>query len=563
MPLLLVGSVAVAFWPAFAAGFVNWDDPGLLVENPRYRGLGPAELGWMLTTFHMGHFHPLTWLSFAIDHALWGMEPRGYHLTNVVLHAANAVVFWALARRVLAHAGTRRDVQATGALLAALLFALHPLRVESVAWVTERRDVLSTLFLLLTVLAWLRFQEGGAVRRRWYAIALGCFVLSLLSKAWAITLPAVLLVLDVWPLRRRRPVAALVLEKLPFIAVAGGAAVLALVAQRTAGAMGDAAELGVLQRTMQALYGLAFYVRKSLVPTGLSPVYLLDPRLDPAAPRYLLSAAGVLAAAGALVAFRRRSPGTVVAFVCYAILVSPVLGFAQSGVQLVADRYAYVASLPLALLAGAALATLARAGGRIAAAVSIAVVATLGIATWRQTQVWHDSLTLWNHALALDPDNWLAHNSRGLAREQAGDPERAAADFDAAVRAAPGYAMAYNNRGRLRVGRGDVAGAIADWDRALALAPGLAVAALNRGAARLVQGDTAGAIADLETATRLAPGDASAWYNLATAHTMAGRLDLAIEDCGRALALAGGDDDLRARAQRKLDALRAEQARVH
>src|SRR5262249_39385764 len=161
---------------------VNWDDEDLLVTNAAYRGFDPPRLRWMFTTFHMGHYQPLTWLTFALDHRLGGMEPYAYHLGNVALHAANTVLVYALASRIPGCASM------PAAALAALSFAVHPLRVESVAWVTERRDVLSTFFLLLTLLAWFRRQEAGGAHAGWYGIALVSFALSLLSKAWGMTL---------------------------------------------------------------------------------------------------------------------------------------------------------------------------------------------------------------------------------------------------------------------------------------------------------------------------------------------------------------------------------------
>jgi hypothetical protein len=254
-PVLVVAAVVAAFSPALSAGFVNWDDPGLVLENPHFRGLDAARLRWMLASFHMGHWHPLTWLTFALDHALWGMDPRGYHLTNLALHALTALLVYALARRLFAVTGAAEPARTLAAAVAALLFAVHPLRVESVGWVTERRDVVSAPLLVLAVLAWLRFAERGG--RAWYAASLVAFALSLLGKAWGITLPAILLLLDAWPLRRigRVPVARLVAEEAPFVALAGAAAAIAYVAQRSAGAMADAAPLGWLQRAMQALYG--------------------------------------------------------------------------------------------------------------------------------------------------------------------------------------------------------------------------------------------------------------------------------------------------------------------
>ena len=561
-PALLVAAVVVAFFPALGAEFLNWDDNYVLTENPSWRGLGAAQLGWMLTTLHMGHYQPLTWLSFAADHALWGMDPRGYHLTNVALHAANAVLVWALAGAIFRLG--EGNARPAAVFLAALLWALHPLRVESVAWVTERRDVLSTFFLLITVLAWLRFLSGGR-RAGWYGLALASFACSLLAKAWGMTLPAVLLVLDVWPLGRfgRRaphsaPLPRLVVEKLPFAALALAAAVVAVVAQERAGAAAIATDMTLGQRGAQAAWGLVFYLRKTLVPTRLSPAYLLDPQLDPTALPFLASAVLVLALAATLVALSRRWPAVTTAFLCYVILVSPVLGFAQSGIQIAADRYTYVSTIPLALLAAAGLARILP--GPALPVATLALGAVLGVLTWRQTHVWHDSLALWDHALAVDPDNWLALNTRGTRRQEVGDLDGAIADFDAAIRLRPEYAAAYNNRGYARVTRGDVAGAVADFDRALALAPGSADALLNRGTARLLQGDAVAALPDLEAAVRANP-TALGWYNLASARAMRGEFRAALEDCRRALAAAPPGSDLAARAARKLAAIEAEAAR--
>ena len=196
-------ATAVAFAPVLGAGFVAWDDDKNFLENTHYRGLGPAQLSWMWTTFHLGHYVPLSWMSLGLDYRLWGMNAAGYHATNLVLHAANAVLLFYIARRVLRMTGNiepspRRDAAAA---CAALVFAVHPLRVESVAWITERRDVLSGFFVLASVLCYLRALDAGA-GRRWYLLSVAAFAAALLSKATAVTLPAVLLVINIYPLRR-------------------------------------------------------------------------------------------------------------------------------------------------------------------------------------------------------------------------------------------------------------------------------------------------------------------------------------------------------------------------
>src|SRR2546430_4481167 len=234
VPVLVALVTFAAFLPALQNQFVNFDDDKNFLDNPYYRGLGWSQLRWMWTT-HLGHYIPLTWMTFGLDYLLWGMNPVGYHLTSLLLHAANAVVFFFVVRRILTRAlpspSERGHALAVSAGFAALVFAIHPLRVESVAWVTERRDVLSGLFHLVTILVYLRACEGEERGRRWYWLAVATFVLALLSKSMVVNLPIVLLILDVYPLRRLggaigwwgEPARRGYVEKIPFVLLAGGA----------------------------------------------------------------------------------------------------------------------------------------------------------------------------------------------------------------------------------------------------------------------------------------------------------------------------------------------------
>jgi tetratricopeptide (TPR) repeat protein len=498
---LIVAVVAAAFAPVVRNGFVLWDDDLNLTENPHYRGLGAANLRWMFTTLHGGHYQPLSWLTLALDHALWGMDGRGYHLTSLALHLANTV----LVARLLAALVPRARPLAVAA--GTLLFAVHPLRVEAVAWATARRDVLAALFTLLAALAYLRAAAGvraGAARRGWLAAAVLAFAASLLSKAQGMTLPLVLLVLDAYPLGRLRVRADLwraLVEKLPFVVLASAAgAVASIGAQQVM--QRSLAQHGILARAAQAAYGLVFYLAKTLVPVGLSPVYPLGRGVEPAAPVYAASLAVVGAVTVAVIALRPRFPWALAAWASYVVVLLPVLGFAQAGPQLAADRYTYLATIPLAALVTAGL---RRADGWAVRAAVAAVVVVLALATARQTTVWHDSDALWSHAIAVDPANFVAYTNRGKLRELRGDASGAGADYTAAIEANRGNFLAYYSRGRLRQTAGDVAGAIADYSAAIALRPGYLEPYNNRAAARLAQDDIAGAEADLATALRLAP----------------------------------------------------------
>src|SRR5437899_11918006 len=277
LPVLIALVTFVPFLPTLDNQFVNWDDDDNLVDNPHYRGLGWTHLRWMWTTSHIGHYAPLTWMTFGLDYLLWGMNPVGYHLTNLLLHAANAAVFYLVACRILGLAlpgpAQRGNVGlAASAAFAALLFAIHPLRVESVAWATERRDVLSGLFYLLTLLVYLRAGEQGERGRSGYWASVGLFVCALLSKSMAVSLPVVLLLLDVYPLRRLggasgwwgEPAPRSYLGKIPLVSRALAASAIALMAQLSNRAMVSVAQLSAQDRLAVSAYGLSFYLWKTV-----------------------------------------------------------------------------------------------------------------------------------------------------------------------------------------------------------------------------------------------------------------------------------------------------------
>ena len=567
-PALVVGvAVLAVFAPALRNGFVLWDDDLNLTENPRFRGLSPRHLAWMFSTVHGGHYQPLTWLTFGVDHALWGMDPAGYHLTSIVLHACAAVLCAMLIAALLEPIDPRPS---PGAVLAgALFFAVHPLRVEAVAWASERRDVLSGLFYLATVLAYVRFvraRQAGRPWSGWLAMSLVCFVLSLLAEAWGMTLPVVLLILDAYPLGRLSSTstesrARVLAEKLPWAVLALGTAIVAFVAQRRVPAMRPLAEHGVLERVAQAAYGLCFYVAKTIVPLALSPAYLLEPKLDPSRPLYLGCLIAVLAVTTAGVLLRHRAPWVLASWLCYVAVVSPVLGFVQTGPQIAADRYSYVACVPWVVLLAAGLQaiiarprSLTRTAG-LGAIASVLVV--LAVLAFQQTRTWKDSETLWTHVLRVDPTNHIAYTNRGWARQAAGDAAGALADYDAALRAFPGYFVALTDRGVLRQSRGDLEGALADYDAAIAANPRHCDAWFSRGTARHARGDVAGALEDYDRAVSCAPDDPRYVNNRGWARQAHGDLAGAAADYTRALELTPSGMPGREMIERNLSAVQA------
>ena len=364
VPVLIALATLIVFSGVLRNGFLNWDDDTNLLTNPNYRGLGWANLRWMFTALHLGHYMPLCWLTFAMDYLVWGMNPLGYHLTNLLLHAANAVLFYEVAlwfvSRSAAPPDGRRIPPRVAAALAALLFAVHPLRVESVAWVTERKDVLSGFFYLWAVYAYLRWNgdtDKSRPGRCWQALCWGAFALALLAKVMVITLPVVLIILDFYPLRRlpgevkqwfSRVYRQVWLEKLPFLVPAMLIAMVGYMGHRR---VGEIFAENAAAHCAQALFGLAFYLWKTLWPVNLCPLYEMPVSFDPFAWPFLVSGAVVgLITFGVILSYRRWPAGAA-AWACYAVTLAPVLGFVSVGPQLVADRYSYLACLPWPILA--------------------------------------------------------------------------------------------------------------------------------------------------------------------------------------------------------------------
>jgi Flp pilus assembly protein TadD len=524
---LLTGAV---FAPALLNGFVDWDDNVNFLANPHYRGLGATQVRWMFTSAVSGHWIPVTWLTLGADYVVWGMNPFGYHLTNLLLHAANAVLLLVLAGRLLARAlpAVPETARRLGALAAALAWALHPLRVESVAWVTERRDLVSGALTLLTVLAYLTMTEReGAARRRWLALALAAYAAALASKSIVMGLPIVLVLLDLYPLRRtpRRW-----MEKIPFFVVAAGVAVVALVVAAQAWPLTPLEARPALVRMMQLPYAVLFYLRKSVAPAELTPLYELAPGADPLGAPYLASLVVMLVgtALAAGLAWRGR-PALLVAGAAYLALVAPVSGIVHIGTVLVADRYSYLATTPFAVLLGGAVAVLAARPRSVPAAalggaLSLWLLAMAGLA-WGQTQAWRSTESLWRSAIAVDPACALCHSQLASELGNRGRLPEATAHFAEAVRLRPDHPPFHRNLALalLKGGRSDEAAA--HYRRIVGWFPEDAESLTRLGAALIDAGRAGEAAAALERAARLRPAEREVRYLLARAYAGLGRLD--------------------------------------
>jgi Flp pilus assembly protein TadD len=581
----------LTFLPALSGQFLTWDDDRNFLMNVSYRGLGRAELKWMFTTFHLGPYQPLSWMTLGFDYTVWGMDPFGYHLTSLMIHTVNAWLVYVLALRLRptdARSALGPDSGArVAAGVAALVFAIHPLRVESVAWVTERRDVLSGFFAILTMIAYVRMADlkrRGQPAGTWLAAAIALFALSLLSKASAMALPLVLLLIDLLLLRRsaadaRNPNAAsvrdLVLEKTPFAVLSIATAVAALVGQKTVEVLATMDREGPLQRVARAFYGLAFYLWKSLVPVDLSNLYEVPFRTNAFDVHFLLSAAAVIALTVLTFLLRKRRPAVFVAWMSYALLLLPVSGIAHGGGQIVADRYSYIPCLSLALLAGGGALVcwhaardgrLGRGYARLVAGALAAILVAFASMASAQTRIWHDSTTLWQHAFALHPIErlrtagtaratelaagvatirtlgnlsayWAICYNLGTALRADGHSEDAATVYAHGADANPINADVRNSWAAALTDLHRYDDAALRLDEAIRIEPAHAKAHFNLGLVRAAQGRQAEAIAAYGQAIALEPTGAEAHYNLGVLLAGADRLDDAVAEYRRAVAI--------------------------
>jgi tetratricopeptide (TPR) repeat protein len=537
---LTIGVLAGLFFlPALRNGFV-WDDDVNLVSNPNFRGLGLVQLRWMLTTAWSTHpiwggqWIPLTWLSFALDYLAWGLNPVGYHLTNLAIHAANAALFFVVARRLLARAveAAGEGVLRLGAATAALFWALHPLRVESVVWATERRDVLSGFFFLLTVLTYVRATEGeGPQRRRWLTWSVGSYALAIASKATVVTLPLALLVLDAYPLGRLRGQwRARLGEKAPYLLLAAADVALTLHAARLA-APRALYRYALPARIAMALYGLWFYIEKMLFPLRLSPLYELPAAVSPLEPRFIASALAVVTITASVWLLRRRWTAGLAVWVGYGVLLAPMSGFTQIGFHLAANRYSYLPSLGPALLVGAGAGVAVAFGRRSAPACArlmLVVIATVilgqGILTASEVGAWATAETLWQSALDADPACGLCHGNLGAALEREELWEPAVPHLEAALALRPNLVAFQANLGLALFRTGRSAEAVTHFRLAIAAIPADANLRAHFGLALLAVGQPEEAHDQFRFALRLDPSNAEARANLAAQPVRPGQL---------------------------------------
>lgn len=468
----------IIYLPSLGNGFVNWDDPVYIQKNEFIRTLDFAFIRWAFTSIFFSNWHPLTMLSYAIDFSLWGENPFGYHLENIILHAVNTFLVFLVTAKIFERAGSAGRKATAACVAASLLFGIHPLHVESVSWISERKDLLSGFFFFLAILAYLRYARTGAGRKvPYYAATLVLFLLALLSKPMVVTFPVVLLILDFYPLGRlsgRRDLARTAVEKVPFFALSALSAVVTIFAQKAAAATFEAVPFP--DRFVTAVRAIIFYIWKMVLPVGLAPLYKLPREESFLDPWFLFSLFLVLAVSVFCVAAARRRREYLAAWLYYIITLLPVLGLIQVGRQAAANRYTYLPALSLFMLFGAGAGALydrfQKGTGKAVFRASLVVAfAVLSFLTIRQEAVWKDGVSLWTKEIKEYPEERSAWYSRAEAHKINGRYAEAIADLDEAIRLSPYYAEAFSTRGNSYKRLGELGKAAEDLKMAISIKP--------------------------------------------------------------------------------------------
>ncbi|HEY1788517.1 MAG TPA: tetratricopeptide repeat protein, partial [Verrucomicrobiae bacterium] len=514
--LFLALLTLAVFSRTFHYGFVNYDDETYVYQNPVVQqGLTLSGIGWAFTHTTADIWHPLTMISYLLDDQFYGLNAGGYHVTNVVLHALAVVLLFLVLR------------EATGALwrsaFVAAIFAIHPLRVESVAWIAERKDELSGVFFLLTLWAYLRYARLTFSPAR-YGLVVLFFALGLMCKPMLVTLPFVLLLLDFWPLKRFVAptdgqkkffvMQRFLLEKIPLLALSLVACIGTLLAQKNA--LAPVAETMVSPRIENALLSYLTYLSQMFYPADLVAYYPLAANL----PLWKGALALLLLLAASFGAFhwRRKHPYLLVGWLWYLGMLVPVIGLVQVGTQAHADRYTYLPQVGLYVALTWAVTELCSGWShyrQILGTVALLLIGIFSFDSFTQTTYWRDSASLWNHALACKYDSWVAHNNLGMNDFSQGQVDQAIEQYQKAIAIDDKAPMVHFNLGATFAQKGDLEAAIGEYQKAIQLQPDYFQARNNLGDALLRTGQTAAAIDDFQEALKLSPQSTVLHNNLA------------------------------------------------
>jgi tetratricopeptide (TPR) repeat protein len=571
----VAGSVALltvaVYLTAVRNDFVEWDDSMYVVDNIRIRSIDSSFFKWAFLDFYAANWHPLTWISHALDYAVWGLDPLGHHVTNILLHAINTLVVVLLTMRLVESGEPSRERGKPGivpdtrkpiaAVLTGLLFGLHPLHVESVAWVAERKDLLCAMFFLLGIMRYTKYvvaadreYRGGSplsgMLRRDYLFTLGLFILALMSKPMAVSFPVVLLILDWFPFDRIRSLVTfrtVFVEKLPFVALSLVSSILTILAQHADWAIVPAETVPLGTRVLVACKALIAYLGKIIVPLQLVPFYPYPKHVSLLSLDYAFPIAAVLGITAACITMARKQKVWSSIWAYYTVTLLPVIGLVQVGNQSMADRYTYLPSLGPFLVIGLGGAWMAekvntsttwRVIGKVAFAGAIAFCVFLSYLTIRQLGVWRSSLDLWDYVIETSSVKTpVVYHLRAVVYEKHGRYQRALEDNDQAISMDPSYAPAYVSRGSVYGKQGRHDKAIEDYNMALMLNPSLFEAYFCRAITYVRTAQFEMAVQDFNRAVGLYQGSHEAYNFRGMALKQLGRFEEAVHDYNRALAL--------------------------
>ncbi len=554
--LIIAAAIAiitiVAFEQVRVCGFVDLDDYRYVTQNPHIEnGLTVNSVRWSLTSFYAANWHPLTWISHMVDIELFGLNPAGHHIVNLILHIAASVLLFVVL------------YQMTGQLwpgaAAALLFAVHPLHVESVAWIAERKDVLSTVLALLTILLYLAYTHSR--KRSRYIAVIVVFALALAAKPMVVTLPFILLLLDYWPLQRLQlkresslmSIKPLVIEKLPLFVLSAGSCVLTMLAQKSHGAV---ASVPLVYRIANAINSYAAYLGKTFWPVNLAVFYAPDRGgIDPTA---LIISLIVLAAITAAVVYLRRSKYLVVGWLWFLGTLIPVIGFVKVGDQVMADRYMYLPSIGIFVMLCGGVADLSRKlniSKKALATVCVIIITTLVIQTRKQVLTWQNDYTLFQHCLAVTGDNPIAYNRLGVAYSRDRKYEQALMCFRNALKIHPDFRRARQHEALTLLLMSDFDAAQKSLEKALELDDTWVKGHRNLATIHSLNSRYLAAIDHYQKAIELDKTHARTWANLAMTHLMIGDTVNA-QSCAEQAAALDPDDP---QCRKVLDKCRSQQ----
>ncbi len=542
--MLLTVVCFAAFGRIIVNDFVNFDDQGYVTENYQIqKGINLQTVKWALTTTYFSYWHPLTWLSHALDWSLFGANASGHHLVSLLLHIGAAVFLFLFLNK------TTNNIWPSA--FAAAFFALHPLRVESVAWASERKDVLSMFFAMACFWAYASYAQKTKLSK--YILCLILFTLALMSKPTMVTLPFVLMLLDYWPLRRWQKaldgqgkgvhsVGGLILEKIPFFCLVIAVSILTFLAQNEKGTVASVETISLINRIGNAILSYAAYLGKTIWPFNLAVFYPYELPL----PLWKALLSGIILVLITLAAlyYIRKLPFLFAGWFIYLGTLIPVIGLVQVGPQAMADRYTYMPSIGISFMLTWGILYLVKSEKmrkKVLFPLGIVIIIFLSTLTWRQCAYWKNSLLLFNHALSVTGDNPLVQNQLGLSYFEKNKYEKSLYHYDKAIKRQPFYDNAYNNRGAVYVKLGLYRQALDDFNKTISLNPSYTQAYNNRANILAKAGQYNSAIEDLTKAIKIDPFYAVAYFNRGFLFAQVGHYQKAIEDFNKVISLKPED----------------------